>query len=70
MSSVAALTAECDREIRKATLNTLATAYKNLGKLFPFLFSVVDFSCSIRTIFCVLLDQLLEALSGLAILQT
>ena len=70
MSSVAALTAECDREIRKATLNTLATAYKNLGKFFPFLFSVVDFSCSIRTIFCVLLDQLLEALSGLAILQT
>jgi hypothetical protein len=31
LPSVAALTAERDGEIRKAALNTLATAYKNLG---------------------------------------
>jgi cytoskeleton-associated protein 5 len=31
LPSIAALTAECDVEIRKAALNTLATTYKNLG---------------------------------------
>jgi maltose-binding protein MalE len=31
LPSVAALTAERDGETRKAALNTLATAYKNLG---------------------------------------
>jgi len=40
LPSVAALTAERDGEIRKAALNTLATAYKNLGMhptlFFPF----------------------------------
>ena len=50
LPSVAALTAERDGEIRKAALNTLATAYKNLGKAFPFLFPAVDFSCYIRTV--------------------
>jgi len=30
---VAALTSERDGEIRKAALNTMATAYKNLGNL-------------------------------------
>jgi cytoskeleton-associated protein 5 len=33
---VAALTAERDGEIRKAALNTLATAYKSLGMHPPF----------------------------------
>jgi hypothetical protein len=42
LPSVAALTAERDGEIRKAALNTLATAYKNLGKAFPFLFPALD----------------------------
>jgi len=37
LPSVAALTAERDGEIRKAALNTLATAYKNLGMHPPFL---------------------------------
>jgi hypothetical protein len=36
LPSVAALTAERDGEIRKAALNTLATAYKNLGMHPPF----------------------------------
>jgi cytoskeleton-associated protein 5 len=36
LPSVAALTAERDGEIRKAALNTLATAYKNLGMYPPF----------------------------------
>ncbi len=35
LPSVAALTAERDGEIRKAALNTLATAYKNLGMSSP-----------------------------------
>jgi cytoskeleton-associated protein 5 len=35
LPSVAALTAERDGEIWKAALNTLATAYKNLGMAFP-----------------------------------
>jgi hypothetical protein len=42
LPSVAALTAERDGEIRKAALNTLATAYKNLGMPPKFLFDVIS----------------------------
>ena len=48
---VAALTAERDGEIRKAALNTLATAYKNLDMAFPFLFLTLDSSFYSRTVF-------------------
>lgn len=42
LPSVAALTAERDGEIRKAALNTLATAYKNLGMSPTFFFYIIS----------------------------